>query len=300
MRFHEIALLVLVGSFAAGCGSAAGGSDSLPSGKAPAGGGGGSVSGGGLSGDAPSDSPSAPAAPNCTDGSKEFSEAGKFSFDVPAYATLTVEVWGAGGGGEASGASAPHATAGEASRFGASMIANGGLAGTYCCGGAGGTASGGDENLTGASGGGGVHYPAIGGQTPGGAAPKGGAGGSGATGPTDSCGGGDGSHGAAPGGGGAPTWSCQGTWWTGTGWGDAGGSGGAGGYASKKFARGAVARGAIEIVVGASGKGSRGQVSSGFPVTAKNPGSYTAGDGGVGRVKISWTCDATPAAETPK
>lgn len=297
-------LFLLSTLLAVGCGSADGSGD-VSSGSPSSGttqrdagsGGGGDGGGGGLSGDPGNPGPTTPA---CTEGSKEFAEAGTFTFDVPAFATMTVEVWGGGGGGEASGAGAPHATAGGASSFDKTIVGGGGGPGTDCCGGAAGTASGGSENLIGAAGGPGIHYPTIGGDSAGGTAPKGGVGGRGRVAPTDGCGGGDGAAGAAPGGGGAPSWTCQGTWWTGTGWGDTGGSGGSGGYAKKEYAAGSLSAKSVEVVVGAGGKGSMGQVSSGYPVTAKNPGHYTAGDGGTGKVEIVWTCPTGAPPANPK
>ncbi len=213
-------LLLLASTSLLACAADGGGDEAAsPAGAAPKSGGdatGLEGNGGGLSGTPSASSDPGAAAPACAEGSKVFSEAGTFEFKVPAgYATLTVEAWGGGGGGEASGASEPHATAGAASSFRKELVAGGGGPGTYCCGGAGGTASGGTENTVGAGGGPGVHYPTIG-------------------------------------------------------------------------------------VVGAGGKGSLGQVTSGFPATAKNPGRYTAGDGAVGQVKVAWTCGSAPPPSTPK
>ncbi|MBM3272738.1 hypothetical protein FJY94_05740 [Candidatus Kaiserbacteria bacterium] len=146
-------------------------------------------------------------------GSQTFSAPGNHSFTVPAYETLTVEVWGAGGGASG-GASVDWGVPGlrnisvgaegEASSF-SSLKATGGAGGTNArhpvygtyvpaSGGAGGQGYGGSTNLTGGSGSGGT----------GGAGANGGAGGAA-----------DGSGGSWPGGGGG-------------GAGDAGGGGGIG------------------------------------------------------------------------
>ncbi len=231
----------------------------------------------------------------CAEGMETWSTAGTFTFMVPVYETLTVELWGAGGGGEASGATT-RATDGGRSSFGDTLAAEGGRAGTYAAGGAGGTAMGGDMNLPGGGGGPGCHYPAICGLGAGGSAPRGGMGGASAI-ALDACSGGDGRDGESPGGGGAPSWSCQGPWWERMGWGDSGGAGGAGAYATRAFAPGAVPPGPISVVVGAAGVGSQGQRSSGFPGTGRNPGVYTAGNGGAGRVLVRWTC---PVVTSPR
>ncbi len=226
----------------------------------------------------------------CKAGSQTFTTPGPVSFTVPSHATLTVEVWGGGGGGQAYGES-NKATAGGDSSFDGALVAGGGAAATGA-GGAGGKATGGTANTPGGNGGAGCQsgFPVLCGSAAGGAAPKGGAGGPGPA-SVDACGGGDGQNGQAPGGGGAGTWTCQGTWWTGTGWGQGGGGGGAGAYASKTFAKGELAPGgAVPLVVGAGGLGSKGAMTAGFPGAGRNPGSYTGGDGGAGQVKISWTC----------
>lgn len=240
--------------------------------------------------------PAAEAGAACAPGTQTFSTPGAYTFVVPDYLTLSVEVWGAGGAGEASGAQAPNATAGGDSSFGA-VIAGGGGAGTYGAGGKGGAATGGLVNTPGGGGGPGVHYPVIGSLSSGGAAPNGGKGGAGVNG-VDPCGGGDGRSGDAPGGGGAPSWSCQGAWLQGYGWGDCGGSGGGGAYASTDFKPGALPA-TVPIVVGKGGAGSLGQVSSQVSGQGKNPGHYTGGDGAPGAVKVTWTCRPAPEPSEP-
>jgi hypothetical protein len=234
---------------------------------------------------APSEPP--PDAP-CEAGTTTLSLAGPAVFDVPAYETLTVELWGAGGGGGASGQSSP-GTAGGRTRFGETVTAEGGAPGTADAGGRGGQAVGGDTNQPGGDGGPACHYPAICSVGAGGAAPNGGGGGQGVN-AVNACNGGDGRSGDHPGGGGASSWTCQGPWWEGMGWGDGGGGGGAGGYAHRVFGAGEVPPGEVALEVGAAGVGARGHTTAGFPGTGRFPGVYTGGDGGAGRIVLTWTC----------
>jgi hypothetical protein len=229
---------------------------------------------------------------SCTPGSKTFEQAGEHSFTVPGYKSLTVKLWGAGGGGGAYGAKTA-ATDGGTSSFDGSVVAEGGKGGVG--GGAeanGGAASGGTKNLKGGNGAGACDkgYPFLCGNAKGGSAPDGGSGGQGIHG-VDGCAGGDGHDGKAPGGGGAGAWACLGPWLIGQGWGFGGGGAGAGGHASKTYAAGELSAGkAVKVVVGAGGLGTKGVVSDGAPGTGKNPGYYTGGDGAVGHVIVEWTC----------
>jgi hypothetical protein len=223
----------------------------------------------------------------CVAGSQTFSTPGATSFAIPSYETLTVEVWGGGGAGSAYGQTAAP-TAGGKSSFNGTVVAEGGASGPT---GIGGTASGGTTNSVGGNGGPACEagYPVLCGEGPGGSAPSGGAGGHNKS--LDGCGGGDGQDGAAPGGGGGGTWTCQGTWWLGTGWGYGGGGGGAGASAAIAYAKGSLAVGSsVPVIVGAGGLGSQGAMTATTPGTGRNPGHYTGGDGGAGRVTITWTC----------
>ena len=224
-------------------------------------------------------------------GSQTYSTPGTFTFTVPDYKTLTVEVWGGGGGGQGARQIADP-TAGGSSSFNGTVVAGGGASGDT---GTGGTASGGTTNTSGGQGGPSCYYPALGGEAAGGAAPQGGAGGSGVQKALDGCNGGDGNDGLVPGGGGASDWACEATWWQGTGWGASGGAGGGGAYSTITYSMGQLAPGsALPVVVGAGGQGSKGEETSGFPGTGRNPGYYTGGDGAAGEVKIAWTCPGSP------
>lgn len=237
--------------------------------------------------------PCLPTCPSCEAGSTTFAEPGSFDFEVPDHETLTVKVWGAGGGGKAY-APVDEATKGGDSSFDGKVIAGGGESGAT---GLGGVAKGGAINTPGGNGappcdqgppvlcsmvpGGGFH---------GGDAPLGGKGAQTLS-VLDGCSGGDGKDGEAPGGGGAGSYTCQMTWWLGTGWGFSGRGAGAGAFASTSYAKGQLSVGAkLAVVVGAGGLGSKGAMTSGFPGQGKNAGHYTAGNGGHGRVEISWTC----------
>lgn len=158
---------------------------------------------------------------NTVAGSQTYSTPGTYSFTVPAYTTLTVQVWGGGGGG--TGAYI-EGTSGASSQFGATVIAGGGGNGGDPGDGGGGTASGGTTNTSGGNG----SY------TSGGNSPNGGAGGQPGT---------DGdSTGNAPGGGGGPL-------------GEGVGQGGGGGaYSTRTYSAGQLS-GSITVVVGAGGNG---------------------------------------------
>jgi len=216
------------------------------------------------------DEPPPPPAPACnattnpttkttgTSGSQVFSTVGASTFTVPQYnGTLTVEVWGGGGGG-----SAPAYTAwpiegypGGTSGFNGIIIAYGG--GHV----AGGTASGGTTNLTGGYGESSLPWTGCSGFFHGGSSPNGGAGGASS-----------GAPGGAPGGGGASA-GC--TW----------GGGGGGGYSSKTYATGQLS-GNVTLTVGAGGLGAN-KVSPGFGLPPM--GSALGGDGAPGAVKFTWT-----------
>lgn len=152
---------------------------------------------------------------NVTGGSQSYTTAGSSNFTVPSYNTLTVEVWGGGGGG----AELPAGGNGGQSSWNSTVIAGGGQGGRAGAGG--GTASGGDINTSGSAGSG----------QNGGASPNGGAGGQYLLGPS-------GWSGITPGGGG----------------GGEGGGGGAGAYSRKTYSAGTLSVGAsIPVVVGAKG-----------------------------------------------
>jgi hypothetical protein len=175
-----------------------------------------------------------------TPGNHDYTTAGTFTFTVPAFNTLTVQVWGGGGGGAGGNPSTPAATSGGQSSFNAALIANGGSPSTGASGAAGGTASGGTTNTTGGTG-------ASSSSSAGGTCP--------ASGP---CHGGNGAR-----------WcpvTCSVTE----------GGGGSGGYSTKTYSAGQLTVGAnVTVKVGAAGQGGTGTAADG-------------GDGGAGRVYISW------------
>lgn len=222
---------------------------------------------------------------DCTDGTVTFSTPGNHDFTLPDFATLTVQVWGAGGGGRAY-AQIEDPTDGGASSFAGSVIAGGGESGNT---GKGGLASGGSTNLPGGDAAPACDqgYPVICAMGPSGSSPNGGPGvGSIAM---DGCSGGDGKSGEPHGGGGGTTWTCQGAWWQSVAWGYSGIGGGGGAYSSISYTKGQLS-GSVQVVVGAGGLGSRGATTSGFPATGRNPGYYTGGDGANGAVTLTWTC----------
>lgn len=171
--------------------------------------------------------PIAALAEDVVPGSQSYTVTGTYQFLVPNYNTLTVTVRGGGAQGYEYGPG----NAGGASSFNGNVIANGGQSPVNTdAGGAGGTASGGDQNYTGESG----ALGTITGGTGGAGANGGGAGG------TDNKG-----AGVAPGGGGA------------------GGviyfvgapGGGGGGCAVKTYTSGLVVGSLVEVIVGAGGAG---------------------------------------------
>ena len=184
-------------------------------------------------------------APPVSPGSQTFSTPGTHSFTVPAYNTLTVQVWGGGGGGTGA---YNEGTSGASSRFGATVIAEGGGNGGDPGDGYGGIASGGTTNTSGGNG----SY------TSGGNSPNGGAGGQQGK---------DGnSTGNAPGGGGGPL-------------GEGVGQGGGGGaYSSRTYSAGQLS-GSVTVVVGAGGNGDNASWNGSF---------MGGGDGANGRVYITW------------
>ncbi len=221
------------------------------------------------------------------DGSQTYTTPGTYTFAVPAYGTLTVQVWGGGGGGGgAGGAGTYYAGAGGAGgvSYFSSVVAYGGAGGPYSLGNnntgsaAGGSASGGTTNIAGSAGGSGQAYAGYcycSGA--GGTAPSGGAGGASVTGMQ----GGyfaSGNSGGVPGAGGS-----GGTFRFGSHILHAGGGGGSGAYSSRTYTAGAIA-GSVTVVVGGGGAGG-GPSSQG--------GNY-GGAGAAGRVTVTWTT-ATPS-----
>lgn len=225
-------------------------------------------------------------------GSASYATPGTYSFSVPAYGSLTVQVWGGGGAGGGFFQYAPGGPGGTSS-FGNALGATGGSGGagvtraddpTPRPGGPGGAGYGGDSNLTGGSGLSGspgeMYVSACGGVSgAGGSAPYGGVGGA-AVSMTAT-----GNPGIAPGGGasggaGATMYS----------WPEGGGNyfecayaggGGGGGYAAKAYSSGQLTPGSTVTVV----------VGSGGVPWLYNGQTYNAagGYGASGRVTISWT-----------
>ncbi len=194
-----------------------------------------------------------------TAGSQTYSTAGTYSFTVPCHNTLTVEVWGAGGGGVGwSNSTRKNGVTGGGSDWDGTVVANGG-GGAGSSAGAGGTASGGTINATGGAGAGSGSNGRNGG-----AGANGGAGG-----PDRSCYG-NGYGGSAPGGGGGGACSQYGR---GAYYGN--GAGG-GGYSTITYSAGTYAVGnSVPVTVGAGGAGGNGS-------------SRDGGSGAVGRVTVSW------------
>ena len=198
---------------------------------------------------------------NVVPGSDSFTTSGSFNFTVPAYNTLTVQVWGAGGGGAGcSTTTKVVGVTGGASSWDGAVIANGGTRASTSAGGAGGTASGGTTNTTGQNG-----------STAGTQAGPGGDGANGGAGGDTIPGYGTGRPGVAPGGGGA------GGGYTGGRSGNCRGSGaGGGGYSARTYSAGTYSAGElVPVVVGARGTGGNGS-------------SYDGGIGAYGRVTITW------------
>ncbi len=163
-----------------------------------------------------------------------YDTSGTYTFTVPTFSSLSVEVWGGGGAGQRAGYYCSGAAqAGGQSSFNYAVVANGGSGGGSSCGyqagagGAGGSATGGDTNLSGNPG-------------------------SSATGATPGIGGGT-SYGAGGDG------QANGAYL-------AGGGGGEGGYAKKTYSSGQLAAGtSVTVIVGAGGVSAAGGVSNGFP-----------------------------------
>lgn len=190
-------------------------------------------------------------------GSQDYTTPGTYAFIVPVYNTLTVTVDGAGGGGAGELSAA---VAGGNSSFNGTVIAGGGGAGSTAAAGASSAASGGDSNLGGA---------------PGQIIFSGGNGGSAASGASGGTGSGNNNTSAQPGGfpgggGGACTYGVTN-----------GGGGGGGARAVKTYTIGQLAPGSsITVIVGQGG--ARGN-------SAANSGNWANGNGGTGRVQISWS-----------
>lgn len=207
-------------------------------------------------------------------GTQSHTTAGTYTFTVPAFNTLTVDLWGAGGAGGAAQSGAVNGTGGGATTITElGMTANGGGFGTSLdadafyrvasAAGAGGTASGGNTlNTSGAAG--------VGGTTTnnGGAAANGGAGGAGAWYASNS-GVTQGSAGGSPGGGGGGGhYDLGGNWLF-------PGGGGGGANCRSVFDPSTLAPGTVlTIQVGAGGLGPAGNLT---------------GDGADGGATITWS-----------
>lgn len=192
-----------------------------------------------------------------TAGSQSFTTAGTHSFTVPHHQTLTVQVWGAGGGGAGCSVyTTVQGGNGGSSNWDGAVVANGGARASTSAGGAGGGASGGTTNQTGGTGGTGT-----------GAA--GGSGASGGSGGAARGSNGNGNGGSAPGGGGGGArFASRGTC--------GGDGGGGGGYSTRAYSVGTYIQGSsITVVVGGGGSGGNGS-------------TYDGGAGAVGRVTITW------------
>ncbi len=200
-------------------------------------------------------------------GSAYYGTPGTYYFTVPAYGTLTVQVWGGGGGGGARGFVSGTGSNGGTSSFGSVYATGGYLANSYNPG-SGGYGSGGDTNLNGGSGSSGLVANGGGG----GSSPYGGAG-------ATSVGVGmvrRGNPGSSPGGGGGGGFNSHY-------WGDGGGGGG---YASKIYSPGQLTPGSVVTVsVGSAGSGQ----------TSRPTASNSGGAGAPGAVYITWTDAPAPS-----
>ena len=237
-------------------------------------------------------------------GSQTFTTSGTFT--VPAYGTLTVEVWGGGGGGGVvvTGIASTQSTPGEKSVFstveagggrgGISEHLTGQLPGAVAA--QGGMASGGGVNLTGGISPSSPSYPGHYSSTAG-SAPFGGAGGVGGDpdywcpahipGILDV----DGRPGAFPGGGGGGAEST---------FGGIGGGGGAGAYAKKTYAQNEVAAGTtVPVTVGAGGTGAYFGVVGWCIGNANYQYYWNGGTGAPGQVIITWTDPVNSPPTTP-
>ncbi len=216
-------------------------------------------------------------------GSQSYTSPGTYSWSVPKYNTLTVEMWGAGGEGTSIGGSTgndfPGANGGNTTFKG--MVAGGGQGGLgNTSGGAGGTATGGTTNTVGGTGANGSDYsrtaggspdPAIGGK--GGDSPNGGAGGAQIS--RTANGGVGGNDGASPGGGGGGSVYKFNNGINDIGKGGKGGGGG--GYVKRTYtigAAGAPVPGTAETAV----------VGARVATTGQNGGL-----GGNGRIVFTWS-----------
>ncbi|MDR3570924.1 MAG: hypothetical protein P4L81_01855 [Candidatus Pacebacteria bacterium] len=218
------------------------------------------------------------------DGSQVYTSPGTYTFTVPSsYNSLTVQVWGAGGGGAGGYSSDLYGQSGGTSAFGG-VTAYGGAGGggavnaTPGTFGAGGSAGGGDVNTPGGNGtsngsnpdmyGNPVYYAGSGGGSP-----NGGSGGSGAQGQPpggsvdNACTGCSGFPGNTPGGGGGNNYAGDTIAW--------GYGGGGGGYAQKTYYYGQLPA-TVTVTVGSGGAW----------------GGYYDSHGGLGapgEVAISWS-----------
>lgn len=204
--------------------------------------------------------------PPVTPGSQTFTS-GSGSWEVKAYNTLTVEMWGGGGAGAGLGVNGTSGGTSSISSLG--LSATGGHGGgdiNGSNGGAGGTGSGGDLNQTGGTGGARRTSP------PSGAGGAGAGTGGGAGAPGQSATNGSGIAGSAPGGGGSGMNYVTGS--------SCNAGGGGGGKTTKTYTRGdsgaPVPGDLLGYVVGA-----------GAPTTA-GTGGGNGGAGGAGRVKFTW------------
>jgi hypothetical protein len=199
--------------------------------------------------------------------SQTFTSSG--TFVVPAYTTLTVQMWGGGGGG-AGDVGGTQGAVGGTSTF-STLSAGGGLSGfpgvsTTGFGGTGGAASGGTTNTGGNTG---ANSVADSGGA-GGAAPGNGGGG-GATINVAA----HGNVGQTPGGGGGGGYNDANTF--------GGGGGGSGAYASRTYSPGELpVDSQVLVTIGAGGAGGNG--------------TWLGGNGARGELRISWTAPPVPTS----
>ena len=205
-------------------------------------------------------------------GSSTITTTGAGNFTVPSYNTLTIELWGPGGGGDGMpSGSSPVAVAGNTGPSttisSLSLVAGGGQGGQVAAGGAGGTASGGTTNTSGSAG--------VVGGAPGGSYGQGGAGANGgaAVAAPSGAASANGNAGNAPGGGGSSAYSVFNV--TGT---EGSGAGG-GSYCSTSYTHGAAGAplvgASLAYVVGAGGTG--------------GSSTFIGGPGAGGRIKFTWS-----------
>lgn len=202
-----------------------------------------------------------------TPGSQTFSTAGSFNFTIPCHNTLTIQVWGGGGGGQGADNASTYVAGGTGgtSSWNSSLLqatgGQGGPAGTSLAVPTGGGGSGGTTNISGGNGvGRQVNYGCV---SNAGEGANGGAGGT-TTSP------GPGVAGTAPGGGGSGPCFFAGKSSVSL------AAGGGGDYTTVNYASGSYTAGAIvPVVVGVGGTGGNGASSDG-------------GAGGSGRISITW------------